>query len=1004
VSRSRNARSCSPFATRLRLELLEDRQLLSGTPAYRDLTTFHDPAAVIAPIFKHGDGDTSAYNYDYNIPALVTTNSGSVLAFAEQRLDPHYDNEAVAIVVRRSTDGGETFSPMSTAVTADRAAGFYINGVCPIVDQDTGDIFLLYTINTSSVFVVKSSDDGLTWGAPADITSSVKITANNNPGPPGEYPDDPWTWYAVGPAHGIQLQHGDHAGRLLATADHRLIDNGIGLPPYNGVSFSHVIYSDDHGLTWHLGGGMDQTHVVNYNSNECTVVELNDGDLYMNIRMQTSDVPYRAYAKSTDGGITWNDLNWDLALPAKPVSGSLLRIDGNVLVLSTLNNAVGNQRHEMTIYLSYDEGEDWVRGRTVDFGYAGYSDMTLVGSDTLLLAYTRGRTGGELFGGSSSTNFIVTFEEIELAKINLTWLQSTAPYYFDWRFNELAPGLTAPGITSINTPLPVAQDSGPWDQKALIYSSAPVEYVAGPNGDSAVRLTHGDDEVALSQGDQAALQFDINDAYTVEIAFRTSDSDGVLIGSRPTVKNWTLSIVAGHAKFSVFDGVHTAMIISDAVVNDGTWHQLVAIHDPISRKMRLIIDGCAATSVLDTNTIARTASDPLDAIVLGAYNTLDPASQLAVDVDRVRITRSALDPSSFLLNRVVGTHLFYAGSTGWDITNDNLPGFSDDNAMASDKTAYLPGIGAATFSAVSSYTKGINGVMVDLAGMHGKLTANDFFFKVGNNNSPSVWATATAPIMVTTRSGAGSGDSDRVELTWADNAILGTWLEVVIKGNDTLGGSDTNTGLVSSYVFYYGSAVADSGAGDSGAFVTNSIDEQSARNDPHGNANQATITNVNDFDRNALVNSADQQFARAPNANSNATAPKFINIGAGGPFLPESNPPAGDSRVVSALIVAPTEQTAAADPVSAAKSGDEGIASGLEALFSTTPVALALGSPAWTVASAQPVNRAGVQTATVDEILAAHGNAEDQASRSDANLVAASPEPDDELLEALRSA
>jgi hypothetical protein len=249
---------------------------------------------------------------------------------------------------------------------------------------------------------------------------------------------------------------------------------------------------------------------------------------------------------------------------------------------------------------------------------------------------------------------------------------------------------------------------------------------------------------------------------------------------------------------------------------------------------------------------------------------------------------------------VAGTSLFYKGSTAWDVTNNNLPGFSDDNAIAADKTAYLPGGGAATFSAVSSYTRGINGLMVDLAGSHGTLTANDFIFKIGNNNSPSTWATATGPTLVTTRAGAGAGGSDRVELIWADNAIQKTWLEVIVKGYDTLGGSNTNTGLANSYAFFFCNALADSGSGDGGAFVTNSIDEQSARSDPHSNVNKATIANVNDFDRNALVNSVDQQFTRASNSNSNATAPKFINIAAGGPFAPAS-----ESRGVAASVDAP---------------------------------------------------------------------------------------------------
>ena len=69
----------------------------------------------------------------------------------------------------------------------------------------------------------------------------------------------------------------------------------------------------------------------------------------------------------------------------------------------------------------------------------------------------------------------------------------------------------------------------------------------------------------------------------------------------------------------------------------------------------------------------------------------------------------------------------------------------DDDAIATDKSALLPGAGAATQANTSSYAKGINGIMLDIAGNHGTITAADFIFRVGNNNSPGGWATGAAP-------------------------------------------------------------------------------------------------------------------------------------------------------------------------------------------------------------------------------------------------------------------
>ena len=133
---------------------------------------------------------------------------------------------------------------------------------------------------------------------------------------------------------------------------------------------------------------------------------------------------------------------------------------------------------------------------------------------------------------------------------------------------------------------------------------------------------------------------------------------------------------------------------------------------------------------------------------------------------------------------VVGRELFYDNSK----FDDNAPGISvsDDNAIATDKTAYLPGTGTATSANVSSYSRGINGIMIDLqgAGNHDSISLtnilSDFTFKMGNNNTPSTWATAPSPISVAVRAGVGVDGSDRVELIWADNAIKETWLEVEV--------------------------------------------------------------------------------------------------------------------------------------------------------------------------------------------------------------------------------
>ncbi len=184
---------------------------------------------------------------------------------------------------------------------------------------------------------------------------------------------------------------------------------------------------------------------------------------------------------------------------------------------------------------------------------------------------------------------------------------------------------------------------------------------------------------------------------------------------------------------------------------------------------------------------------------------------------------------------------------------------SDDGAIAPDKAAFN-GVGTAPISAFTSYSRGINGLMVDIAGTHGTLTTADFAFKIGTNNVPNSWATAPAPTGFSVRPGAGDGGSDRVEIIWADNAIQNEWLQVIVKGNDALGGSDANTGLASSDVFFYGNRIGDTFLGSPSTLVTtNAGDEIYARTNT---GFLLPITNIADFNKDHFVNAADQIVAR----------------------------------------------------------------------------------------------------------------------------------------------
>ncbi len=258
---------------------------------------------------------------------------------------------------------------------------------------------------------------------------------------------------------------------------------------------------------------------------------------------------------------------------------------------------------------------------------------------------------------------------------------------------------------------------------------------------------------------------------------------------------------------------------------------------------------------------------------------------------------------------VAGIDLFYNQSK----FDGNSGGVStkDDKAIDTTKTAYLPGTGAATFANLSGYADGINGIMVDLTtgGMHGSVTASDFVFKVGANNTPNLWAAAPAPTIVSLRAGAGTAGADRVELIWANNAIKDTWLEVTVL-------ADANTGLTAPYTFFYGSMIGDTGAANSPKLaIVNSSDESAIRDAP----GTARVTNAFDVNKDGFVNSSDESAARA-----NSGTLRFIKIVGNTPFAPAAAPE---------VTVAPAVASDATASAPANSSGDTGLASGLASLL-----------------------------------------------------------------------
>ena len=323
-------------------------------------------------IYKPGEKGYTCFR----IPSIITTPKGTLLAFAEGRKNDCGDAGDIDLVMKRSEDGGKTWSDLQ--IIWDDSANTCGNPT-PVIDRQTGAIVLLSTWNyggdhekaikdltgkdTRRVFVLTSADDGHSWSAPKEITAAVKPHR--------------WTWYATGPGRGIQLTRGKYNGRLVIPCNHVLAGSK--------ASFSHVIYSDDHGLHWKLGG------IAQDSTNESTLAELSDGHLMLNMR-NTGRSRYRQIAVSSNGGKKWRNARFDSTLIEPVCEASLITCTraGSKESLLFSNPANATARKEMTIRVSYDDGRTWPVQRLLYAGPSAYSCLTVLPDGNIACLYEAG--------------------------------------------------------------------------------------------------------------------------------------------------------------------------------------------------------------------------------------------------------------------------------------------------------------------------------------------------------------------------------------------------------------------------------------------------------------------------------------------------------------------------------------------------------------------------------------------------------------------------------------
>jgi sialidase-1 len=370
-------------------------------------------------VWKAGDDDYKLFR----IPGIVVTGKGTVLAYAEARKSDRGDWNAIDIVIRRSTDGGRTWSqsrkiadvdgpkPKNSVALAQNLASpgdVTYNNPVAIPDRD-GSVHFVFCLEYMRAFYMRSDDDGLSWSKPAEITAAFDRFR----------PEYDWKVLATGPGHGIRMNN----GRLLIPV---WLSTGTGGHAHR-PSVTSTIYSDDRGETWHRGDIAIPNTPEYTHPNETAAVQLADGSIMLNARSE-SKANRRLTTVSKDGATGWSTPAFDDALLEPICMAGLVRYstlkngNRNRILFSNPHNlersdgknvpGMPRDRRNVSVQLSYDEGKTWSVRKPVEPGWSGYSDLAVARDFMILLLYERGAAGANHFRTESLT----------IARFTLAWL------------------------------------------------------------------------------------------------------------------------------------------------------------------------------------------------------------------------------------------------------------------------------------------------------------------------------------------------------------------------------------------------------------------------------------------------------------------------------------------------------------------------------------------------------------------------------------------------------
>lgn len=321
------------------------------------------PTESISRITVFSAGDDGIHSY--RIPSLVTTKQGSLILACEARKTSWTDKSPTDIAIKRSNDGGQTWS--TTQFVTDGAKDKYaFMDPCLVSDNVTGKIFLFACRwpespqdGTANIpYLLTSDDDGISWSTPKTVNEIII---------PGGFIN------GFGPGSGIQMQGDKYKDRLIIPTRQKSAEN---------KSRNRTIYSDDHGQTWQIGNEAPRT-------GEYQIAETPLNGLYYNLRFAGG----RAACYSSDGGMSWGPDIVDNDLPGTVggCQGSVLGAD-KILIYSGIQGRTAatdgyDDRCKLTIYRSSSSGYKWGNRQLLYDKAAGYSCISKLNDGRIVIVF-----------------------------------------------------------------------------------------------------------------------------------------------------------------------------------------------------------------------------------------------------------------------------------------------------------------------------------------------------------------------------------------------------------------------------------------------------------------------------------------------------------------------------------------------------------------------------------------------------------------------------------------